>query len=55
MPKRAEVREKVAEAARILGIEDLLDRPISGLSGGDRQRVALGRAIVRHPKVFPNG
>lgn len=49
---RAQVREKVAEAARILGIEDILDRPISALSGGDRQRVALGRAIVRDPKCF---
>lgn len=50
--KRAEVREKVAEAARVLGIEDILERPVSGLSGGDRQRVALGRAIVRNPKCF---
>ncbi|MEM9757396.1 MAG: ABC transporter ATP-binding protein, partial [Pseudomonadota bacterium] len=36
----------------ILGIEDILNRPVSGLSGGDRQRVALGRAIVREPKAF---
>lgn len=49
---RAKVREKVAEVARILGIEDILDRPVGGLSGGDRQRVALGRAIVRNPKCF---
>ncbi|MEM9062791.1 MAG: ABC transporter ATP-binding protein [Pseudomonadota bacterium] len=49
---RAQVREKVAEVARILGIEEILDRPVSGLSGGDRQRVALGRAIVREPKCF---
>ena len=49
---RADVREKVAEVARILGIEHILDRPVSGLSGGDRQRVALGRAIVRNPKCF---
>ncbi|MEO0428795.1 MAG: ABC transporter ATP-binding protein [Pseudomonadota bacterium] len=51
MPK-AQRREKVAEVARILGIEGILDRPVSGLSGGDRQRVALGRAIVREPKCF---
>jgi multiple sugar transport system ATP-binding protein len=50
--KKAEVTAKVAEAARILGIEDMLDRPVGGLSGGDRQRVALGRAIVRRPKAF---
>ena len=50
--RRAQVREKVAEVARILGIEGMLDRPVGGLSGGDRQRVALGRAIVRDPKCF---
>mgnify|MGYP005847190021 CR=1 FL=1 len=49
---RARIREKVAEVARILGIEAILDRPVGGLSGGDRQRVALGRAIVRNPKCF---
>jgi multiple sugar transport system ATP-binding protein len=49
---RAQVREKVAEVAKILGIEDILNRPVGGLSGGDRQRVALGRAIVRSPKAF---
>ncbi len=48
----AKVREKVAEVARILGIESILERPVGGLSGGDRQRVALGRAIVREPKAF---
>ncbi len=47
-----QVKDKVAEVSRILGIEDILDRPVSGLSGGDRQRVALGRAIVREPKAF---
>ena len=51
MPKAA-VQAKVAEVAGILGIEDILDRPVGGLSGGDRQRVALGRAIVREPKAF---
>ncbi len=49
---RAQVQAKVAEVARILGIEAILDKPVSGLSGGDRQRVALGRAIVRDPKAF---
>ena len=49
---RAQVKAKVAEVARILGIEDILNRPVGGLSGGDRQRVALGRAIVREPKAF---
>ncbi len=49
---RAQVQAKVAEVARILGIESILDKPVSGLSGGDRQRVALGRAIVRNPKAF---
>jgi multiple sugar transport system ATP-binding protein len=49
---RAQVQAKVAEVARILRIEHLLDRGVGGLSGGDRQRVALGRAIVRSPKAF---
>jgi multiple sugar transport system ATP-binding protein len=49
---RAEVQSRVAETARILGISDILDKGVGGLSGGDRQRVALGRAIVRKPKAF---
>jgi multiple sugar transport system ATP-binding protein len=49
---RADVKKKVAEVAGILGIQDILNRPVGGLSGGDRQRVALGRAIVRDPKAF---
>jgi multiple sugar transport system ATP-binding protein len=48
----AQVKAKVAEVARILGITDILEKPVGGLSGGDRQRVALGRAIVRSPKAF---
>jgi len=51
MPKE-EIKSRVAEAARILGIEQYLDRKPKALSGGQRQRVALGRAIVRNPKVF---
>jgi multiple sugar transport system ATP-binding protein len=51
MPK-AQVQKKVLEVAKTLDIEDILNKPVSGLSGGDRQRVALGRAIVREPKAF---
>jgi len=47
-----EIRQRVLEAAEILGIKDLLDRKPRALSGGQRQRVAVGRAIVRKPKVF---
>ena len=50
-PRRRSDR-RVEEAARILRIDHLLDKPVSGLAGGDRQRVALGRAIVRRPKCF---
>lgn len=51
MPK-AQIDQRVKEAARILGIEMYLSRKPKALSGGQRQRVALGRAIVREPKVF---
>jgi len=49
---KAEIDEKVHNAAKILDIEHLLDRKPKALSGGQRQRVAMGRAIVRNPKVF---
>ncbi|MHC4713382.1 MAG: ABC transporter ATP-binding protein [Planctomycetota bacterium] len=49
---RAEIEERVQDAARILGIRSLLDRKPKALSGGQRQRVALGRAIVRKPAAF---
>jgi multiple sugar transport system ATP-binding protein len=50
--RKDEIRRRVEEAGRILGIEDLLKRKPRQLSGGQRQRVALGRAIVRDPQVF---
>ena len=46
------IRERVAQAASMLGIGELLDRKPGQLSGGQRQRVALGRALVREPKAF---
>lgn len=49
---RAEIRERVVDAAGILGIEALLERKPAELSGGQRQRVAVGRAIVRKPRIF---
>jgi multiple sugar transport system ATP-binding protein len=49
---RADIRARVAETARLLRIEHLLSSKTSKLSGGDRQRVALGRAMVRRPKAF---
>ena len=49
---KAEIADRVAAAAKTLRIAHLLDKPVSGLSSGDRQRVALGRAIVRDPKAF---
>ena len=49
---KAEIEQRVKEAAEILSISHLLNRKPKHLSGGERQRVAVGRAIVRHPKVF---
>jgi multiple sugar transport system ATP-binding protein len=47
-----EIRRRVAEVARMLGLEDYLKRKPAALSGGQRQRVAMGRAIVREPQAF---
>ena len=49
---KAEIDQRVREAAQILGISELLDRKPKALSGGQRQRVAVGRAIVRQPAAF---
>jgi multiple sugar transport system ATP-binding protein len=49
---KEQTRQRVREAAEILGLEHLLDRYPKNLSGGQRQRVAMGRAIVRNPQVF---
>jgi ABC-type sugar transport system ATPase subunit len=49
---KAEIKARVAEAARVLDLVTLLGRYPRQLSGGQRQRVAMGRAIVRDPKVF---
>ncbi len=49
---RAEVERTVAEVAELLRIGHLLDRRPAELSGGQQQRVAIGRALVRQPKVF---
>jgi multiple sugar transport system ATP-binding protein len=51
LPK-ADIGERVDEAADILGIGHLLERRPKELSGGERQRVAVGRAIVRKPRAF---
>jgi multiple sugar transport system ATP-binding protein len=49
---RAEIEQRVQEAAEMLGLKDCLERRPEALSGGERQRVSVGRAIVRRPKVF---
>jgi len=49
---KPEQRQRIAETAKIIGLEDHLNRKPRQLSGGQRQRVAMGRAIVREPQVF---
>src|ERR671934_1341691 len=49
---RAEINTRIAEAARLLGLEELMDRRPLALSGGQRQRVAMARAIARRPVVY---
>src|SRR2546423_9751117 len=49
---KAEIKKRVAEAAKMLGLEQYLNRKPAALSGGQRQRVAMGRAIVREPQAF---
>ncbi|AUD14801.1 MULTISPECIES: ABC transporter ATP-binding protein [unclassified Planococcus (in: firmicutes)] len=50
--KKDEIKTRVENASKILGLDDYLNRKPKALSGGQRQRVALGRAIVRDAKVF---
>jgi multiple sugar transport system ATP-binding protein len=49
---KPEIKKRVVDAANILGIESLFDRKPKALSGAQQQRVAIGSAIVRQPKVF---
>src|SRR5262245_31544778 len=49
---KGEIGQRVQEAAELLGVADLLHRKPNTLSGGQRPRVAVARAIVRQPKVF---
>ncbi len=49
---KSEVKRRVEDIAKMLKIDHLLENGVGNLSGGDRQRVALGRAIVRQPKAF---
>ena len=50
--KRSEIRKRVQEVGKLLHLDNLLKSKVSALSGGDKQRVALGRAIIRRPKAF---
>jgi multiple sugar transport system ATP-binding protein len=50
--RKGEIRQRVTEAAGILGLRDQLRKKPGKLSGGQRQRVAMGRAIVREPQAF---
>jgi ABC-type sugar transport system ATPase subunit len=50
--RRSECAQRITEVARLLGIERLLDRRIQQISGGEQQRVAIGRAIVQKPNAY---
>ena len=49
---KAEIEQRIAEAARVLEIEEQLEKKPGQMSGGQRQRVAIGRAIVKQPRLF---
>ena len=49
---KAEAKQRVADASKILGLDPLMHRKPAELSGGQRQRVAIGRAMVREPRAF---
>src|SRR5437588_4662183 len=49
---KTEIRRRVTDAARVLGLDPVLKKKPRTLSGGQRQRVAMGRAIVREPQAF---
>ena len=49
---RKDIKQRVSDVAKILRINHILKHSVNGLSSGDRQRVALGRALIRKPKVF---
>ncbi len=51
-PARAEIRERVMESLRLVGMDSMAERPATQLSGGQQQRVAFARALVRHPKLL---
>ena len=51
-PTKAEMKEKVLEAAKLVQIENLLERKPSELSGGQQQRVAIARALVKMPRIL---
>ncbi len=50
--EKASIGRRVGELADLLGLGDLLDRRPEGLSGGEAQRVALGRALANHPRIL---
>jgi multiple sugar transport system ATP-binding protein len=49
---KSEIKARVAQASRLLGLSGLMSRKPAELSGGQQQRVAMGRALVRQPKGF---
>jgi ABC-2 type transport system ATP-binding protein len=49
---KAEIENRVAETLALVGLEDKIDRPIKGFSGGERQRLGIAQALLNDPQLL---